>query len=384
MADQKKEVVTALSSVVNQLSTHIERLLVSNGVKMDGYAKQCVINSISAIHSVLDAKNIKWNDAQFDRSTVDQALQFVACMKLNASASPREIYYQIRNVAIKDGKGNTIGWKKQLELGIEGDGNDSILARFGRDVKKVAQFWMVREHDQFEYPKYNGLDMEPPKWTPSGKGDVVRVVYPVLKTDHSVEFYIAEREDVTRNLIAHISNNMMNATFGICADRYKATDAQKKQIAAKKAEILKKAKELGLDATDDPELQEYISPAWKEYQSREQMIIRKMRNNIVKKIPKDFGSAFIEMTYAESSDETLAQANREITEYANGEVIDIELEDVESGNDHETEQTNPAKEDKFTEVGLPDPSTTEGQPAEVLFDEPPKKTNKPRRGPSWG
>jgi len=378
MAEQKG-ITTALSSVVNQFLPHIERQLDGNGVKMDGYSKQCVINALSAIHSTLDSRGVQWNDKQFDRSTLTQALLSVASLKLNASASPREVYFQLRNVPIKDGTGKTTGWKKQIEMGIEGDGNDAILARFGREIKKVGQFWLVREHDEFEYPRYVGLEVEPPKWTPSGKGDVVRVVYPILKNDNSVEFYIAEREDVARNLVAHINNNLMNETFGICADRYKATDKQKKEIAAKKAEILKKAKELGLDALDDPELQEYISPAWKEYQSREQMIIRKMRNNVVKKIPKDFGNAFIEMTYAENADETLAQANREIAEHANSEVVDIEYEECE-----EDVSAHIADEEQSEEVQQPEPHTQEDKPSDTLFDVPPQKPNaNKRRGPSW-
>ena len=40
------------------------------------------------------------------------------------------------------------------------------------------------------------------------------------------------------------------------------------------------------DILDSQEYQSYISPAWKSPQSRESMIVRKMRNNIVKKIPK--------------------------------------------------------------------------------------------------
>src|SRR5690606_34665142 len=71
-------------------------------------------------------------------------------------------------------------------------------------------------------------------------------------------------------------------------------------------------------------------------QSRESMIIRKMRNNIVKKIPKDFGNAFVEMTYQEAADETYSEVKREIAEHANGEIIDIEMGPV-SGKENETQ-----------------------------------------------
>lgn len=326
---EQKEFSTTLTRVNNVFMPLITRQLAGNGILMNSYEKQCVINAISAIHTILDANGVPWGHPQLDQSNITQVLLTVACLKLNAAASPREVYFQLRNKAIKardeHGKETTI-WKKQIEMGIEGDGNDALLARFGRDVKKVGQFWLVRESDQFEYPIYNGLEYVPPKWTPTGIGEVVRVVYPIVKTDDSIEFYIAEREDVAKNILAHINNNLMNETFGICADRYKATSEQKNQITAKKTEILKKAEELGLAVLDDPELQQWISPAWTEFHSREQMIIRKMRNNIVKKIPKDFGSAFVEMAYNRVTDETVAEVQQEIAENANQEVIDVEIE----------------------------------------------------------
>ncbi|WP_036634643.1 hypothetical protein [Paenibacillus massiliensis] len=312
---------TTLTKVNDNYFPMIERQLVGNGIKMDEYAKSCVLNAISAINTALDAKGINWNDEQLDKSNITQILLQTASLKLNAAASPREVYFQVRNTKVKVG-GQDV-WKKSIEMGIEGDGNDAILARFGRDVKKVGQFWLVRSEDTFTYPVYTGFDVQPPTWQPTGKGDVVKIVYPIMKKDGTIEFHIAERDDVARNLIAHMNNNMMNETFGVCADRFKANAEQKKQIAAKKSEILQKAKSLGLGALDDPELQQYISPAWSEPQSRESMLIRKMRNNVVKKIPKDFGNALVELSYTEATDESYSEVQREIAEHANTEPIDV-------------------------------------------------------------
>lgn len=317
---------TGLVKVTETYAPMIERQLSGNGVHLDAYAKQCVVNAISAINTVLDSKATSWNDEKLDRNNVTQILMNVAALKLNAAASPREVFFSLRNVNVKAKPSDPDNWKKQIEMGIEGDGNDAILARFGRDIDKVGQFWVVREKDEFEYPVYTGFDVIPPKWKPTGKGDVVRVVYPLRKKDGTIEFHIAERDDVARNLIAHISNSLMNETFDICKDRYNATPEQKKKIAEKKAEVLQKAKGLGLGALDEPELQKWISPAWSEYQSRESMLIRKMRNNVVKKIPKDFGSAFIEMLHSEATDETYASVRQEIAENANREPVDIEPE----------------------------------------------------------
>ncbi|MGN7403500.1 hypothetical protein ACTHO0_27010 [Cytobacillus praedii] len=315
---------TALTKISNTFFPMIEQQLTGNGLNMDQYAKQCVMSAISSINAVLDTKGVSWQDPQLDKSNVTQTLLTVAALKLNSAANPREVYFQMRKVKKTVDKKDV--WNKQIEMGIEGDGNDAILSNFGRGVKEVHQYWLVRSEDKFEYPKFRGLEMSPPEWEPTGRGEVTRVVYPITKASGQVEYYIAEREDVTKNLIAHINNNLMNETFGIAKDRYNATPAQKKQIDEKKREILNKVNELGLKALDEEEIHKYISPAWKDPQSRESMIIRKMRNNVVKKIPKDFGNAFVEMTYSESEDESLARVRKEINENANQELIDVETQ----------------------------------------------------------
>ena len=98
-------------------------------------------------------------------------------------------------------------------------------------------------------------------------------------------------------------------------------------IAEKKREVLAKAKELELDALlDSAEFDKYISPAWKEEQSRESMIIRKMRNNIVKKIPKNFASSLENELYNENTDETYKAYNDEYVVVDEEELEPIALE----------------------------------------------------------
>ena len=315
---------TQLAKVNNLYLPMITSQLESNNITLSEYAKSCVVNAISAINGVLDANGISWNDKQLDNNGLTQILLGVAALQLNAAATPRECYFQIRNVSVKDANGDQ-AWKKKIEFGIEGSGNDALLARFGRDVKKVYPRWLVREGDEFKYPRYVGLNLTPPEWMPKGDGKVVKIVYPIQSTDGVVDYYIAERADVKRNLIAHMSNNMMNETFGIITGqkkdksgkmvdrtRYDATAEEKTAIAEKKKEILAKAKALDLDAIlDSEEFDKYISPAWKEEQSRESMIERKMCNNICKKIPKNFASAFESEIFNENTDETYKAYNEE-------------------------------------------------------------------------
>lgn len=379
---EKKEFSTMLTKVNNTYFPMIESQLVNNGLDMDEYSKRCVMSAITSINEALDQKGVNWNDPQLDQSNVTQTLLQVAALKLNSSANPKEVYFQIRNVKRKvNGQDQ---WKKQIEMGIEGDGNDAILSRFGRGVEQVMQHWLVREEDGFTYPGFNGLEMTPPTWQPTGKGDVIRVVYPIKRTDGTVDFHIAEREDVTKNLIAHINNNLMNETFGIAKDRYNATADQKKKINAKKQEILNKAKDLGLDKSlDDKDVQEYISPAWKDPQSRESMIVRKMRNNIVKKIPKDFGNGFAGATYDEVTDDTQRQARKEINENANKEYLDVEYTetDHEPENEPQEPENNPDPEPEQTVEQVEDAKSNAEQskeePKQMTLDDQPADNGVP-------
>jgi len=360
VAEQDSTFKTGLAKVSDTFYPMIEQQLTGNGIRMDDYQKTCVMNAIAGINTVLDTKGISWGSPELDRNTVTDILLKVAALKLNASASPREVYFQTRKTkkdVYTDGRKQEV-WMKQIEMGIEGDGNDAILANFGRDVKTVHQFWLIREGDDFVYPRYKGIEVAPPEWTPKGSGKVIRVVYPITKINGEVEYYIAEREDVVRNLIAHAKQNMMNETFGIAQDRYKATPDQKKQIDAKKTEILRKIEELGLDAAlADEDVATYFSPAWKDPQSRESMITRKMRNNVVKKIPKDFGNAFVSMTYDDAADDDYKRVRKEINENANQELLDFEpsapdkneankgpSQIIDYGNEHSKEETNPEPE----------------------------------------
>ena len=356
-APVKKEFGTQLTKVNDTFMPLILSQMQKNSIEMSPYAKTCVLHAISAINSALDKAGISWNSAELDKSTVSDILIKVACFQLNAAASPREVYFQTRNVKGADGN-----WKKQIEMGIEGDGNDALLARFGRDVVEVGQFWKVREKDDFTYPAFNGLDMDPPKWTPKGGGKIIRVVYPIVKSSKDgkrhVEFYISEREDVIKDLIAHINSNMMNETFGFAESKRKATNDQKIKIEARKRELLKRANDLGLDAAlDDPELQPWISPAWTEFHSRESMIERKMRNNAIKKIPKDFGNGALETMFEEATDDVYRSTAREIRDNANRDVIDVQV-DKNTG-----EVVNPEALPERTPQPSPEPQQPEAEPA---------------------
>ena len=318
-----------IATVTNACVESTRQMLEERGVTFDEYSKQCVIAAMGCIYSLIHNQGLTPND--INPANLQSTLLTVAALKLNTNAVPRECYFQVRSVNTAK-KGQKAVWEKQIEMGLEGDGNDALTAKFGRGVKMVHPYWLVRSGDSFSYGKRKGIEVEPPEWEPTGKGEVVRVVYPIEYADGHTEFHFGERDDVLKNLYAHLSNNLMNETFGVCENRYDATPAQKKQISEKKKEIMDKAKELNdLDKIlDCPELQPYLSPAWTEPQSRESMIIRKMRNNVMKKIPKDFGNPVAAQEYRQLDDVVYQQVQEEITYNANAQEFPMEPEQPSS------------------------------------------------------
>lgn len=324
---EKKEFTTSLSQWSNEITGLIARDYDACGVKFDEYSKQCAMEAMTSIYNLIKT-NPKVNMQSLDTSNLRGIVEHCASLKLNANAYPRECYFQLRNTKVGvDENGKDI-WQQMIEMGIEGSGNDSLLRNYGVDVEKVYPYWVVKEGDTYIPPKHKGLEVTPPEWEEKGLSQrAVRVVYPVKLKDGTVTYLIAERESVKINLLAHVRQNMMNETFGICADRYKATDKQKAEIKAKKEEILNAMRACN---TVDDMLQcevakPFMSGAWLD--TPESMIVRKMCNNATKKFPKNYdpmaSKAFMEM------DETYQQVQEEIAENANSEDFIVESSVVE-------------------------------------------------------
>lgn len=317
---QKQGAVVPLSFYANKFTNLVQSDFSEHGIELDDYSKQCVMSSMSAIYNLVTSNKEAMEN--LNPSNLRQVVGQVASLKLNANAVPRECYFQLRSKQGADGK-----WHKEVELGIEGDGNDALLRQHGVDVKTVYPCWLVREGDTFIPAKHKGLELTPPEWEESGTNNkVIRVVYPVELNSGKVQYLTSERESVKTNLFAHIRNNLMNATFGICENRFKATDKQKREIEAKKEEIYSALRECETleDMLSCEIAKPYISAAWLD--TPEAMIIRKMRNNAIKKFPKNLNSmasqSLLEM------DDTYKQAQEEIAENANSEDFTINESEI--------------------------------------------------------
>lgn len=348
MAEEKKEVAqkqeftTALSNWTNTITGLVTRDFEQCGVEFDEYSKRCAMSAMSGIFQLVQNTD-KAEMSDLNTSNLREIVEQCASLKLNANAVPREVYFQLRSKQING------EWKKVVEMGIEGDGNDALLRQFGNEVAKVHPCWIVKEGDEFTRPKRVGMEVTPPSWEQKGLSEkVVAVVYPVQLTNGSIEYLIAERESVKTNLIAHIRNNMMNETFGFVTGtktdkygkkvdrtRYDATPEEKAKIKAKKEEILSAVREC--ETLDDmmkcPSAQPYISAAWLD--TPEQMITRKLRNNAIKKFPKDMNSMAnhsllqLDEGYKASREEITENENSEPFEVNEGEVVDSEAVEVE-------------------------------------------------------
>ena len=306
---EKKQFTTSLSQWSNEITGLIARDYEACGVQFDDYSKKCALEAMTSIYTLVK-NDEKVNMGNLDTSNLRGIVEHCASLKLNASAYPRECYFQLRSVKV----GNE--WQKVVEMGIEGAGYDSLLANYGKDVEQVYPYWVIKDGDTYIPPKHKGLEVTPPEWEENGLSDkAIRVVYPVKLKDGSVTYLSADRNSVKVNLLAHVKQNMMNATFGICADRYKATEKQKEEIKAKKDEILNALREC--ETVDDMLSCEiarpFISGAWLD--TPESMIQRKMCNNATRKFPKNYDpmarQAQIEMdeVYQESQEEIANNAN---------------------------------------------------------------------------
>ena len=317
---QKQQFTTGLSNWTNTITGLVSRDFEQCGVSYDEYAKQCAMNAMSSIFQLVqNTDNTDMNN--LNTSNLREVVAQCASLKLNANAVPREVYFQLRSKQING------QWCKMVEMGIEGDGNDALLRQFGNNVDTVYPVWLVKEGDDFTYPRRRGIEVEPAEWIQKGLSDkTVRVVYPVKLKDGTVDYLIAEREPVRTNLIAHIRNNLLNETFGICENRYKATPKQKEQIKAKKEEILSVVRECETleDILKCEVAKPYISAAWLD--TPEAMIVRKMRNNAIKKFPKNLNNMASNSLL--QLDETYKASQEEIAQNENSQEFVVEDESV--------------------------------------------------------
>lgn len=124
----KSEVATVTNACVEST----RQMLEERGVTFDEYSKQCVIAAMGSIYSLIHNQGLTPND--INAANLQSTLLTVAALKLNTNSVPRECYFQIRSVNVAK-KGQKDIWEKQIEMGLEGDGNDR-KGNFPQDIRR--------------------------------------------------------------------------------------------------------------------------------------------------------------------------------------------------------------------------------------------------------
>lgn len=362
-ATPAKVATTAMAKYVTLFTGIVERMGADNGLKFSKSQTTNVSFGCQNIYKLCAENNISYKD--LDQSNVSQVLYNLALLDLNPYALPRPCYFTLRKNSVKTKDGYIV--KPTIELGVEGDGNDTLVRKYGVDVKSLSVPFIVREGDEFTLPQFDGNGMVAPTWKPKSlTGKALYVFYILKKTDGTVEYPIASREGVITNLIAHINNNMYGIDDKTKEEILKKiegksledilNDESLRHVKYKKYNALKRAYE-----EDEKTL---ISPAWTSLHSKEEMIIRKMRNNCLKKYPKNFDNAFIAEAY-ESTFDNAPKINPV-------DAIDVEY-DI-ANNSEAVTSSIPFNAEVDADTGEIKPTPTESTKAETKENKETKKS----------
>lgn len=318
----KKSYETGLDKITNTFLPSVVDSLRGVGLETNDYQKQCMVGALQKMNDLRkkwDGSVTEWR--ALDATSIKNTLIQIAESELSVTSFPTEASIVLRG--------------DQFTFSPQGEGWRKLVEKYGIGVKRVHEPWLVREKDDFKYPHFKGISIEPPEWTPKGSGKVVRVVYPVEMVTGEVQYLIAEREEVKTNLLMAIGNNLI-----------------KKEDRETKNSIFAKAKDMTLEqilADKDICIKGKLSAAWNG-PSQENMIVRKMKNNALKNFPKDYHNTFVATAMEDI-------ASNEEVEQAPTQVIDMTA-DTDSRREIDTEAMStkkPAVSD-FEEKPVPFPT----------------------------
>lgn len=350
---EKKEVaLTGGLAIQQKLLDELDKANQEFGANFTPYGKTCAINCIAGVVSFCKANGIEMT--KIDPTLLRLQVQNVGFTELNYASIPSEIYFDLRKTSVKATNKET-GEEETKEVYTiaikpQGAGNEKLVRKYGVGLKKGSGLHnaiLIRDGDEFIMPQFNGMTMTPPIYKPQLKNannKVVAVVYPAEKEDGSVEYLIATRDSVKANIIAQIRQNTLY-TF---KETYVGKNGKEYERVNKEArdkfydELNKKAEGMTLDEMlADEEILKYVNPTYTSGGSKEQMILRKMKNNALKNYPKEYDNSYITNAVKnmfEENDESVLErkditkkVERELDEDLNDDVMeDFNVVDVES------------------------------------------------------
>lgn len=350
------------ADLANELDVASEQM----GASFSEYGKKCVVNAIAGLAFTCTSQGINLKD--LDPTLLKLELQHVGYTELNYAAIPSEIYFDLRKVTKADESGNEVV-RYNIAIKPQGAGNEKLTRKYGVGLKKdigLHSPWLIREGDEFELPSFNGIEMTPPKWKPKSlDGKVTMVVYPAVKVDGSVEFLMATREGVKANIIAQIRQNSLYAfkkeVINKVGKKYQAVDTEARDKFYEELNVYAESHKLE-ELLAEPKYAEYVNPTYTSGGSKEQMILRKMKNNALKNYPKEYDNAFVrdavEGMFEDFDDslkekpvkkDVVAKVEREINEEPQADAVaDFQVDD--NGEIKDVESTLKEEKPKETEA----------------------------------
>ncbi len=276
----------------------------ASSLKFDDYQKEIVVNTVRKL------QENGFDIMQYEQNNIADILYQTSFLRLNPSAMPKHCYFIERKIY---DSGKVVG--KKIEMGIEGEGNDEILRNFGVGIRRdkngeavgIHKVWIVREFDEFEDGYYNGIEYTPPKWkakpTPIGKkkGRVIKVVYPIERTNGEVEYWSADRADLQPIILKHIEQNLSSFARAN-KERYNEIMAELRDLSFDEiletyGDVVLSFKAWGKDNEARMISDSYVGS------TGEAMIIRKLRNLATRTFPKNFNTTVMEKIYESTFEE---------------------------------------------------------------------------------
>lgn len=383
--EKKEDESASLNSAVSKASDYyIKDVIAINkvrGIAISPEGQQCMLNTMAELISVFGIEGVKG----LSRNDINRALQFAGVTCLDVYSG--QCFVDKRKTFNRDTK----GWEWHFRMQPEGDAIELLIKRYGSDVKALHAPMVVHQGDEFTMPSWEGIHVTPPSFKPKMENlskPAVLVVYALEKKDGGVDYPMANRESVARNLAAHILSNKLG-------DRpdSKDFDGGYKSAEFKKAvgdyekgleDMRKYLDGKGLDEMlSDPTLSEYISPAWKSPSAKEGMILRKMKKNALMHYTQDLGAKTKVLDESDddldqsavAKDVVASQTGDGDEQAKNPKAIDMKVPEEGAAKPDPKADTKPAPDPK--KDGTPKEPKTESKPISET-DPNPDPTKEPK------
>ena len=267
-------------------------------IEFGEYQRVCVMNALYKAEKVALANGYTVNS--FQPKDIFFMLQQVAFLEINLSAVPAE-----GNIIIRKEKDKFGNEKPVLEFGIEGAGNDRILAKFGSNVKRF-KYHIVYEGDEFTPGYVDGWEEKLPKLVRKFKSvKPIMAYYLIERNDGLTDVMYATLDDVKKSLIAGAKQN--GADDKLLREIEKTDTYTLISDEAWTKRVIEKEYKYKDNKTGKWEVKKYTSPlfnpSYTSGGSRDNMVERKLRNHATRKYPKNFDKTLLRELYEETFEE---------------------------------------------------------------------------------